>query len=492
MVRNIIKLNNELNSIILNDDSKTPIKYCSVKLSDVVSKGMRIDASVYDIEAKQAREIIEHGKYPLVFGGMGNLIKEAFYPGRFKRIYSDKGFGVPFFLPSQMTEVKPLVEKRIYALSKCNFSELKLKTNTLLLTRSGTIGTVSYVSQTIKGAVFSDDVIRVTFKDDTNLGYVYAFLKSKVGNKLLTTNGYGAVVTHIEPDHLSTIPIPDAPYELKRRINDLIKKTYQLLDESNLLIDAATSLMVNELHLPDINDFDISLYKKNAGVDTFSVRLSKIDKRFDASYSIPTVEALVKHLDYHAEEVTTVGDKRISKDIILPGRFKRVYVGEGYGRIFIGGKQILELDPSNKKYLSIAHHGDRIEKQLELHEGMTLITCSGTIGKVALVGAQWEKWTANQHIIRVIPANRDIEGYLYIFLSSQYGHLLISHYTYGSVVDEIDDTHVSSIPFPIMNNKTVQQQINELALEANEKRYQAYMIEQQALQMLDDEVIFAK
>ena len=122
---------------------------------------------------------------------------------------------------------------------------------------------------------------------------------------------------------------------------------------------------------------------------------------------------------------------------------------------------------------------------------MTLITCSGTIGKVALVGKHWEDWTASQHIIRVVPANSDIAGYISVFLGSDYGYPLITHYTYGSVVDEIDDTHVASIPFPLLKNAAVQKQINDLALKANEKRYQAYKLEQQALQIIDKEVIFA-
>ena len=111
---------------------------------------------------------------------------------------------------------------------------------------------------------------------------------------------------------------------------------------------------------------------------------------------------------------------------------------------------------------------------------------------MALVGKHWENWTANQHIIRVVPANKDIAGYLSIFLASDYGYQLITHYTYGSVVDEIDDTHVSSIPFPLLKNEDVQRQINDLALEANEKRYEAYKMEQQALRIVDKEVIHAK
>ena len=34
--------------------------------------------------------------------------------------------------------------------------------------------------------------------------------------------------------------------------------------------------------------------------------------------------------------------------------------------------------------------------------------------------------------------------------------------------------------------------INDLALEANEKRYQAYLLEQEALQIMDRDVIYAK
>lgn len=313
-----------------------------------------------------------------------------------------------------------------------------------------------------------------------------------MGNKILLTNSYGAVITHIEPEHLATIPIPDAPREIKERIHNLIVESFKLRDESNELIDQATALLIDELKLPSISEFKQNNIKNSANVNAFNVKLSNLAGRVDASYHLPIVDAIVNHLRKYAEEVTTVGDERISSDIILPGRFKRVYVDEGFGRVFIGGKQLWELDPTNKKYLSLTHHGDRISKQLELHENMTLITCSGTIGKVALVGKHWENWTANQHIIRVVPADLNIAGYLNIFLSSDYGNVLIRRFTYGSVVDEIDNNHVSQIAIPLLKNKDVQKQINDFALEANQKRYKAYKLEQQALDIMDNEVIFAK
>lgn len=139
--------------------------------------------------------------------------------------------------------------------------------------------------------------------------------------------------------------------------------------------------------------------------------------------------------------------------MILPGRFKRIYIDEEHGRVFIGGKQLYELDPTKKKYLSNIHHADRISQQLELHEYMTLITCSGIIGKVVLVGKHWENWTANQRIIRVTPANRDIAGYLNVFLTSEYASKLITRFTYGSVVDEINDNYIRTIQIPFLKKQ---------------------------------------
>lgn len=244
-----------VSDVIIKD---SPLKWCSVSLSDVISHGKRLEASVFDVEAKQVRETIRHGKYGTVhLYGDDGIIETAYYPGwmqrsRLKRIYCEKQYGEGFYLPSQMTDVYPVAEKYISRLADCDMDELRLKKDTLLLTRSGTIGSVSYVSRTLDRKVFSDDVIRISFKKAYDLGYVYTFLKSKVGNLILRTNGYGSVITHIEPDHLAEIQIPNAPVEIREHINDLIARSYTLRDESNEMIDEATNLLVQELQLPPI------------------------------------------------------------------------------------------------------------------------------------------------------------------------------------------------------------------------------------------------
>lgn len=56
----------------------------------------------------------------------------------------------------------------------------------------------------------------------------------------------------------------------------------------------------------------------------------------------------------------------------------------------------------------------------------------------------------------------------------------------------IDNHSLEMVEFPILKNQDIQKQINDLALQANEKRYQAYLLEQEALKVLDEEVIYAE
>lgn len=481
---------NATKEVQIKDD---PLKWCSVSLSDVIARGNRLDASVYDTVAKQDRHNIENGKYPYtqLYGNEYCPVTNAYYGSRMKRNYvpASNSKAIGFLGSSEMLDIYPKPVKFMEDTDRV--SDLHVSFGTILLSRSGTIGNLTFVSKTLSKYLVSEHAIRLTCAEYP--GYVYTFLKTKSGQALLHSNIFGAVIQEIEPEHLKNIPIPSAPENLKDEINSLIVRSFELRDESNDLLDKANDLLIKELELPPIEEFQqhAVYYQKNAPVDTFSVKLSNLDGRLDGSYHVPVVDAIVDHLKQHAAEVTTVGDSRISDRVVLPIRFKRIYVEEGYGRVLIGGKQIYELDPSNKKYISIAKHKDLIP-DLEIHENTVLITRSGTIGKVAIAPRHWEKWVPSDHIIRVFPANDDIAGYLYVYLLSDYGHELITRYTYGSVVDEIDYNHVSRIAFPILKNQDVQNEINSLALEANEKRYQAYKLEQEALKKMDEEVIYAK
>ncbi len=467
-----------------------PFKWSSISLPEIIATQGRLEASVFGIEGRQARETLKHNKWP-VCSLLTDFVQNAFYPGRFKRIYVGKKYGEPFFLPSQINEIQPSPTKYISRSKGIDLSILRVAEDSILMTRSGTIGSCTIVKKTLAGGVFSDDVIRIIAKHVYEVGYLYAFLKSKTGHTLINTNNYGAVVDHIEPEHLANIPIPNPSPILKQQIHDLVMESFRLRDESNCLINEAQTLLNTALNLPEIDAFKPRYFNPNTDFQNFSVNLSKLDGRLEASYHVPIVDKLKKHLVKHAKEITTVSDVRLTAEINLPARFKRIYVREGHGVIFFSGKNIGELDPSDKKHLSFSQHDRRIREQLTLTENMILITCSGTVGNVTLVPKHWDGWAMTHDIIRLVPASLDVTGYLYAWLASSYGNKLITRCAYGAVVSHIEDHHLANVYVPLLHDLAVQKTINNKVLTASTMRYDAYQLEQKALKIMDEQVIFA-
>ena len=473
------------------EPESSDFKWTTVNLQEVFETSYRLEAGVYGTEGRQVKQDLEQCKWDIVRLG-DKLIEEAFYLGRFKRIYVEEKNGVPFILPSQMTEVYPKPNKFISPTTNVDVQSTKVKRGQVLLTRSGTVGAVSYVSKTLENQSLSDDVIRI--KATEYPGYIYAYLKSRVGRLLVETNNYGAVIKHIEPEHLNAIPIPNPPSILKQEIHNLIEESFKLRDESNALMDTAQLTLKNALQLPDIDILSeqAEQYDEMAEVLNFSVPSSEVIDRLDGTYYDPVVKAIETLIAKRGKEIVKVVDSRISESVTLPGRFKRVYVEEGSGIVFFTGKHVSELDPSDKKYLSFSQHTEKIENELVIREGMILITSSGTLANTVLVPKHWDGWAMTHDIIRLIPANKEISGYLYAWLSSDYAYELIHRFAYGAVVRHLEKEHISQVSVPLLNNENAQREINDTVLEANRKRTEAYHLEQKALRVLDEKVIYAR
>ena len=86
--------------------NETPIKWCSVTLSDVIARGKRLEASVFDVEAKQARSIVTNGKYSSTYVGGTNGLATSYTGARFKRIWVEKS-DMPIYQPSTIMDIKP-------------------------------------------------------------------------------------------------------------------------------------------------------------------------------------------------------------------------------------------------------------------------------------------------------------------------------------------------------------------------------------------------
>src|SRR5690554_2462950 len=460
------------------------LKYTSVSLTEVFNNKMRLEANAFNLEAKVAKEKIISNKYGIVhLWSKNGLVETAYHRPRFKRIYVERK-EIPFYQPSSITEVYPKPSKYISAKTETNLESLRVKKGMLLMTVSGTIGKVSIAGKKLDNQVFSHDMLRLIGKGKYDTGYIYCYFLTYTGQNILQSNNYGAVIKHIEPEHLQNIIIPNAPETLKKEIHELVMESYDLRDESNDLIDKAESILYEELQLKPIEKLKTEYFDNSVELRNYTTKLSDLRLRLDGSYHIPIVQLVEQEIKRHAKEISTIG--QLSKDVILAGVFKRTYVDRENGVPFLGGRDITQLNPQVEKFLSKSVHAARIKKELEVFENYVLISDRGTIGKVQIVPKHWNGWAVSQNIIKVVANSNDIAGYLFCFFNSDYGQILIKRETYGSVVDMIDDKNVSGIHVPLLKNEKKQKEINDLVLQANELRYQAHLKEQEAIKKMEN------
>ena len=131
-----------LQSIDHADLPEEKLRWCSVTLNEVLQRGSRLEASVFDIEGKHAKEVLKRCQWPLVHVSGDDGIAEVYHRPRFKRIWIDR-IGIPIFQPSQVQEIHPTPSGYLSNRTNTDINALIVRKGQILLTCSGTIGMCS-------------------------------------------------------------------------------------------------------------------------------------------------------------------------------------------------------------------------------------------------------------------------------------------------------------------------------------------------------------
>ena len=119
----------------------------------------------------------------------------------------------PYYTPTAVLQEKSDSIK-LLDISRATLRQLKaidavrVYSGDIVITRSGSIGRVAFITDRLDGAIVSDDLIRIRIPDNDLRFYVFAFLTSDSGFSQMIRNEYGAVQQHLEPVHLQNLIIP--------------------------------------------------------------------------------------------------------------------------------------------------------------------------------------------------------------------------------------------------------------------------------------------
>lgn len=201
--------------------------------------GDRFDASSHVPLVRSVIRKLHRSPVPLT--DLGSLCDNIYHAPRYARVYVDPPFGKRFIQCSQLPLFRMYDVRHLSAsANKEAIVNCAVQDRDLLVTRSGTIGRLGYITPSMSGWVASDDFIRLR-PDQSRLdsGYLYAFLGTAYGQSQLTTRTFGGVVDHINEDHVASVQVPELPIGDQRQIGEFVRNAFALRDKANDLEDKA-------------------------------------------------------------------------------------------------------------------------------------------------------------------------------------------------------------------------------------------------------------
>ncbi len=408
------------------------------------SYGYRLDCQPYLGGALEAKMLLE--KLPLRKVSLASVTKAIYHAGRESRLWvNTPEYGVPFLGAGHLRRADfsdlPLISRR-QVQSTPLFIVHKRWT---LITRSGTVGKMIYAREEMDGMAVSEDVLRVV-PDEAEIhpGYLYAYLQSKFGVPLVVSGTYGAIIQHLEPEHIAALPVPRLGAKNELRIHDLIQAAADLRTSAAANKSAANQLFSKLASLPELKPLE-TYPTPYVG----SARASQLADRMDTTYYVDPYTEARGALD-------TAGhgwpSRRLSEvaDVFIPTIFKRMYADDpSQGYPYVTGADVFCIRPESSQYLMkvVAE-----ENRLVLHRGMILLHEAGQryglIGRSVMVGRSLDGFACTNNMVRIVPKNPMDAGYLFAVLSSDYGLRLLKREAAGSSIPHLDERRIAAVTIP--------------------------------------------
>ncbi len=447
--------------------------------------GYRLDCQPYLGGALEAKVLLE--QLPLRKDELRSLtagFEGGIYNGpQFVRRYvEDRSSGVQFMTGSslRLADISDLPLLSRYDAESSKLRHLEIKPGMSLISCSGTIGIMAYARHDMAGVWSSQDVLKVV-ADPAKIpsGYLYAYLCSKFGVPLVASGTYGAIIQHLEPEHIALLPVPRLQESVEADIHNLVEQAAELRTRASSHKREAIDTFIELCQLPEVTP--IQNYPTPYLGITTSTHLAE---RMDSTYYIdPCIEARAA-FDAASRRWRS---KRLSEiaEVFIPNIFKRLYADdprEGYP--YVTGADVFCIRPTSTQYLMKRVAEDN---RLVLENGMILMHEAGQryglIGRSVMVGRTLSGFACTNNMVRVLSHDPDEAGYVFAVLSSEFGLRLLKREAAGSSIPHLDERRIGAVEIPWPDDD-IRAKISGLAHAAREEWDRADELEREADAMI--------
>jgi type I restriction enzyme S subunit len=219
----------------------------AIGYSSVNSANLRLDAYYYVGFAGQPASMIHQLDGPL--RELSEITVEIFNPPVFKRIYVGPD-GMPYLMGYEVYESNPKPTRYLSRGTK-DLEQYVLREGMIIIQdagqRYGLLGTPIYANRTLDGKAATNNMIRIVSPDRSTAGYLFAFLNTEVGRRLIVRVSYGSSLPHIFPAWLGNIPIPWPGKDIRVKLGEQVVAAFDKRAEANDLENEAKALLGEEL-----------------------------------------------------------------------------------------------------------------------------------------------------------------------------------------------------------------------------------------------------
>lgn len=449
----------------------------------------RLDSSYHLSEGRVTRSTLEESS--IVKRPLKELTSKIFYGGRSKRVYvSDKKFGIPFMGSSDMLRTNFNSLKYISRKQTKNIESFLLKKEWILVSRSGTIGNTSFTNEDFENKAASEHMIRIIPNEEIKPGYLYSFLSSKYGYSLMTQGTFGAVIQHIEPDYLLDLPIPIISRSKEDEIHQVIIDSSKLRVEANKILNKVQDEIKNAIELRDLEteQFDyFGTYSENRKTSFFSKNIRHINSltinAFNHSVRTEKIKESIEKLKFLPLEQCLN-----KKGFFSTGAFRRLEINSPKSIKLINQSDIYHFKKKGKMLARKFVNTDKL-----VNYGELLIAGVGTLGenetfcRTFFANEELTGQLISGEFIRLETNNKVPSGYLFSWLSSDYGFRMIRSTQTGTKLCRPIRELLKDLPVPILENAKMRE-IDLKVKKAHTMLYQALQKENQAVALVEKEI----
>ena len=209
-------------------------------LSESFLSSGRLDAEYY--QSKYDELFTKLSKYQCDRIAYIVKIKKSIEPG------SDayRECGVPFVRVSDVTKFG-ISEPSIFLDDSDVLKPLKLKKDTILLTKDGSIG-IAYKVDENMDCVTSGALLHLSiYNQDYNPDYLTLVLNSNIVKLQAERDSNGAIIQHWKPSDIEQVLIPKLSIEIQNEISAKIQRSFALKKESKSLLEQTKTMVENEI-----------------------------------------------------------------------------------------------------------------------------------------------------------------------------------------------------------------------------------------------------